>query len=62
MKAAKLNAECGGYLDKIYKILADILDLKAGFPLAIFSYEATFFIQKQKVGLDPTFRSFENSH
>ena len=30
----KLNAGCGGYLDKIYKILVDILDLKAGFPLA----------------------------
>ena len=31
--ASKLNAECGGYLDKIYKILFDILDLKAGFLL-----------------------------
>ena len=31
------NAGCGGYLDKIYKILVDILDLKAGFPL--FSFE-----------------------
>ena len=33
---SKLNAGCGGYLDKIYKILDEILDLKAGFPLANF--------------------------
>ena len=33
---SKLNAGCCGYLDKIYKILVDILDLKAGFPLAYF--------------------------
>ena len=54
--ASKLNAGCGGYLDKIYKILVDILDLKAVFYLRIFSYEATFFVRKQwKVGFDPTF-------
>ena len=41
-----LNGGCGGYLDKIYKILVGILDLKTGFPLAIFSYEATFFVPK----------------
>ena len=27
--ASKLNTGCGGYLDKIYKILVHILDLKA---------------------------------
>ena len=27
---------CGGYLDKIYKILVDILDLNAGFPIVNF--------------------------
>ena len=54
--ASKLNAGCGGYLDKVYKILVDILDLKAVFYLRIFSYEATFFVRKQwKVGFDPTF-------
>ena len=34
--ASKLNAGCGGHLDQIYKILVDILDLKAGFPLTSF--------------------------
>ena len=43
-----LNAGCGGYLEKIYKILVGKLDLKTGSPLAIFSCEATFFfVQKQ---------------
>ena len=37
--ASKLNAGCGGYLDKIYKILVDKLDRKAGFP--------TFFIRSE---------------
>ena len=35
----KVNAGCGGYLDKIYKVHFDILGLKAGF--------ATFLVQKQ---------------
>ena len=42
----KLNAGCGGYLDKIYKILVDILDLKAGFPLANFFIRSDFFRSK----------------
>ena len=40
---SKLNAGCGEYLDKIYKILVDILDLKAGFPLANFFIQSDFF-------------------
>ena len=38
-----LNAGGGGYLDKIYIILVDIIDLKAGFPLAIFFIRSNFF-------------------
>ena len=45
--ASKLNAGCGGYLDKICKILVDILDLKAGFPLAKFFIRSDFFVRKQ---------------
>ena len=45
--ASKLDAGCGGYLDKIYKILGDILDLKVGFP------RADFFIQVTATGLEP---------
>ena len=41
--ASKLNAECGGYLDKIYKILVDIIDLKAGFPFANFFHTKCLF-------------------
>ena len=42
-KASKLNLGCCGYLDKIYKILVDILDLKAGFLLANFIIGSNFF-------------------
>ena len=37
---------CDGYLDKIYEILVDILDLKAGFPLANFFIGSDFFCLK----------------
>ena len=40
------NAGCCGYLDKIYKILVDTLDLKAGFPAANFLIRSIFFRQK----------------
>ena len=40
--ALKLNAGCGGYLDKVHKILVEILDLKAGFLLASFSTKQLF--------------------
>ena len=43
---SKLNVGCGGYLDKIYKILVDILDVKAGFPLANFFIQINFFCSK----------------
>ena len=33
-------------MDKIYKILVDILDHKAGFPLANFSIRSDFFRSK----------------
>ena len=39
---------CGGYLDKIYKILVYILDTKAGFSLAIFFIWINFFCLKTK--------------
>ena len=43
-------------MDKIYKILVDILDLKAGFPLATCFILSDFFHSKiLKVGLGPTF-------
>ena len=41
--ASKLNAGCVGYLDKSYKIFVDIIDLKAGFPLANFFIRSDFF-------------------
>ena len=41
--ASELNAGCGGYLDNIYNIHVDILDLKAGFPLANFVIPSNFF-------------------
>ena len=44
--ASKLNVGCGGYLHKVYKILVDILDLKAGFPLANFFIRSNFFLSK----------------
>ena len=55
--ASKLNAGCGGYLDQIYKILVDILDLKSGFPLANFFIRSDFFCSKTIKSriLDPTF-------
>ena len=37
---------CSRYLDKIYKILVDILDLKARFPLANFFIRSNFFRSK----------------
>ena len=43
---SKLHAGCGGYLDEIYKILVDILDLKADFPLANFFIWSDFFHSK----------------
>ena len=42
-----------GYLDKIYKILVDILDLNAGFPLANFFIQSDIFrskIIKSRIG------------
>ena len=44
--ASKLNAGCGGYVDKMYKILVDMLDLKAGFSLASFFIRSEFFRSK----------------
>ena len=44
-----LNAGCDGYLDKIYKILVDRHDLKAGFPLAHFFIRNDFFRSKTKL-------------
>ena len=41
--ASKLNAGCSRYLDKIYKILVNILDLKADFHLANFFIWSNFF-------------------
>ena len=35
-------------MDKIYKVLVDILDLEVGFTLSIFSYEATFSFENNK--------------
>ena len=61
--ASKLNAGFGGYLDKIYKILVDILDLnKAVFPLANLFIRSNFFHSKKKlkVGLDPAFFTAKN--
>ena len=46
--ASKLKAGGGGYLDKIYKILVDIFDLKAGFPLGNFFIGSNFFRSKTK--------------
>ena len=42
--ASKLNVGWGGYLDKIYKILVDIVDLKAGFLLANFFHTKQLFL------------------
>ena len=39
-------AGCSGCLNKIYKILVDIPDLKAGFPLADFFIRSDFFCSK----------------
>ena len=59
---SKLNAGCGGYLDKIYKILVDILDLKAGFPLANFFIRSDFFRSKTiKSRIGSYFFYFEKS-
>ena len=40
---------------KFTKFFMTYLILKLVFHLRIFSNEETFFVQKQKVGLDPTF-------
>ena len=62
-KASKLNLGCCGYLDKIYKILVDILDLKAGFPLANFFIRSDFFRSKTiKSRIGSYFFYFEKSH
>ena len=43
-------------MDKIYKILVDIFDLKAGFPLSNFFIPSDFFRSKTiKKGMDSTF-------
>ena len=48
-------------LDKIYKILVDMVDLKISFPLANFSYAETFlFENKSRIG--SYFFYFGNSH
>ena len=44
--ASKLNMGHGGCLDKIYKILVEILDLKVGFPLPNFVIRSDFFHSK----------------
>ena len=60
--ASKSNARCGVYLDKIYKILVDILDLKAGFPLANFFIRNDFFRSKTiKSRIGSYFLHFEKS-
>ena len=53
---------CDGYLDKIYEILVDILDLKAGFPLANFFIGSDFFCLKTvKSRIGSSFFYFEKS-
>ena len=60
--AAKLYAGCGGYLDKIYKILVDILDIKAGFPLVNLFIRSDFFCLKTiKSRIGSYFFYFEKS-
>ena len=44
--ASKLNAGCGGYLDKIYEILVAVIDLDTGFPLVNFFIRSNFFRSK----------------
>ena len=54
----------GGYLDKIYKILGDILDLKAGFPFANFFHTKRLFAfqnNKKKVLIRKKLLINENS-
>ena len=61
--ASKLNEGCRAYLDKIDKVLVDIHDLKAGFPLANFFISSDFFrskIIKSRIGF--YFFYFEESH
>ena len=41
--ASKLNAGCGGYLDKIYKIFDGIFDLIASFPFKFFFHKKQLF-------------------
>ena len=61
-RSLKLNAGCGGYLDEIYKILVDTLDLKAGFPLASFFIQSEFFRSKTiKSRIGSYFFYFEKS-
>ena len=47
--AAKLYAGCGGYLDKIYKILVDILDVKASLAIKFFHMKRLFPFDYSKV-------------
>ena len=42
------DAACGGYLDKVCKILVDIIYFKAGFPLANLFMQNDFFHMKTK--------------
>ena len=59
---SKRNAGCGGYLDKICKILVDILELKAGFPLANFFRGSECFRSKtMKIRIGSYFSYFEKS-
>ena len=59
---SKLNAGCGGYSDKIYTILVDKLDLKAGFPMANFFIRSHFFRSKTiKSTIGSYFFYFEES-
>ena len=61
--ASKLNEGCHAYLDKTDKVLLDIHDLKAGFPLADFFIWSDFFglkIIKSRIG--SYFFYFEESH
>ena len=47
--ALNLHAGCGGYLEKLYKILVDILDLKAVYQLQIFPMKRVFSFDYSKI-------------
>ena len=57
----KVAMDCSGYVDKIYEILVDILDLKAGFPLANFFIGSDFFLKTVKSRIGSSFFYFEKS-